>query len=514
MEDIAYLANHATEESYLFMCDSRLRDFDTYPTPSVYQVTFSTPFRNAFSVDLIDATIPRTEYVVEQGRNTLTYELQGGARRTITLQPGDYILPQLVEAMNSHLSAAGADEGLRVETLTIPSELSNKVKFTCSRPFVLYMDKERSGLRDCLGFANPVTPDDINYGGIQQFAAPPQWDQSRQLATWQFHSVPSGNGVTGATVLEGPVRVDAVEGVGPGVSLRQYFTPAVGGTPMSVTIQGYYTDAQPTPPTLAVSVHVAASPSPPPSPPAPVATTVATFAANEIADRGGVWTATFDGGIIPANTRCFVEIQCTATAAFVYRARSNAALAGNHGDVVTRVVDGVERVIDQTDEDLCVDLVVATNQHQLVSPGLVDLTGERYVTVRCPEVENLMFRERAFEKFHAGLGMVKLSGYGYREQRYDFVSFPPRRFHAKGIIDKLTIRLERADGTLYNAHGIDHTLLLVIRYYSPPQTGMSASRSILAPNYTPNLHAYLGAQKLAEQERRDFYNAYDNTLRI
>lgn len=500
MDDIRYLQRHAKEESYLFMCDSKMRDVDAFPTPSEYEVTFSRPFQNVFSVDLIDATIPRTEYVVEQGRNTLTYAVQGHPTRTITLQPGDYNLPQLVEAMNERLAAS--DDGLRVETQTIPSELSNKVKFTCGLPFVLYMDQHRSGLRDCLGFANPVNQADVTYNGAQQFATPPQWTPLVP-ATWEFHSVGDG-AADGTKVLEGPVPVDAFETVSYGaVALRQYFTPTATGTPSSVVVRGPVPSPNTMPlPNLTVRVHVA-------SDEVATATAVASYEDNMV-----IWRATFptnSGAVVPANAGCFVQISCDEGSARVYRAQSNARLSGNQGpaDVVVRVAlpSGTLSPIPQIDEDLCVDLVVATDRHWIVSPGLVDLTGERYITVRCPEVEQLMFRERAYEKFHAGLGMVKLSGYGYRDQRYDFVSFPPRRFHAKSLVTKLTIRLEKADGSLYNAHGIDHTLLLVIRYYTEPQ-GMPTSGSTLNPAYTPNLHDYLGSQKLADEEERAFYRTY------
>ncbi len=503
MDDIRYLAHHSKEESYLFMCDSKSRDVDVFPTPSEYQIAFATPFRNVFSVDLIDATVPRTEYTVEVGRNTLTYAVQGQPTRRVALSPGDYALPQLVEALNAVLV-----DGLRVETLTVPSELSNKVKFVCPLPFVLHMDG-RSGLRDCLGFANPVNQADVSYftaagAGQDQYAAPPGWTQVSP-ASREFRSVEAQDAFgTSVTVLEGPVPIDAYEPVYPGRALRQYFTPAAGGNPAAALVRGVVVGQQAW--GLTISVHVASAP----------ATALASVAAAYSAEQEA-WVATFPASQaqIPAGARCFVQITAAQGDAQshvgVYRAQSNAPLAGNRGDgeVVVVLAGGAEAAIAEAQQDLSVDLVVAAKRHQIVSPGLVDLTGERYIMVRCPEVEQLMYRERANERHHAGLGMVKLSGYGYRDQRYDFVSFPPRRFHAKSVLTKLTIRMEKADGTLYNAHGVDHTLLLVVRYYSQPNHDMSASASTLSPGYTPDLHAHLGTRKLAEEERRRFHAKYD-----
>jgi hypothetical protein len=139
----------------------------------------------------------------------------------------------------------------------------------------------------------------------------------------------------------------------------------------------------------------------------------------------------------------------------------------------------------------CFNFSINVQQNIIECPDIVDLTGEPYVLIRCPEIEQHLYRDRTFERVHAGLGMVKLATNGFREQRYDFVSFPPRRLSTPmGKLSKLTFRIEKGDGTPYRTHGINHYLLLVVRYLEvtkkPHMTG-----SVINPGYTPSPLHYM-----------------------
>lgn len=499
MDDVQHLRQHAKEESYLFLCDSKLRDRDVHPTPSEYEVRFASPFRNVFSIDLIDATVPRTEYIIEAGNNTVMYALQHPADvntpppsnlvHMATVVPGDYNLPQLVQALNAAFAAtadAAQTAPITVAPATVPSELSNKLKFSHPGQFTLLMTS--SAMRDALGFANPVNEADKLDGG---YAAAGGWT-STLAASDMFLSVPQVSG--GVLALEGPVPVDDAEGVYAGRSLRQYFVADATGNVSTVQFSATLTGA-PSATSLAVAVRLAGNG-------AAVATGTAVLAA-------GVWRAAMTSTAqVTRMDECYVQLSAPAATesahVAVFRAQSNISLAGGTGTGDVRVVDGagVETPIAATEQDLCLDVVVATTAQVVTSPGLVNLTGERYLTIRCPEIEQHMYRDRANEKYHAGLGMVKLSGYGYRDQRYDFVSFPPRKFHVLGKLSKLTIRLEKPGGTLYNAHGVDHTLLMVVRYYAQAEAVPVAS--VLNPQYLPELHRYLPDERWATEEDEDF----------
>jgi hypothetical protein len=157
-------------------------------------------------------------------------------------------------------------------------------------------------------------------------------------------------------------------------------------------------------------------------------------------------------------------------------------------NVASEVFTGTEYIIE---------LRSTTSGAQIYSGGpanptmcvtvFVDETGSRYLCVRCPEIESYLYRDRAYETVHAGLGMVKLGGYGMREQRYDFVSVPTRRLRVPiGKLRSLTIRLENADGSLYSTMGVDHHLVLAVHYLQVTQDTQVKPSTPLYPNYQPD----------------------------
>jgi hypothetical protein len=74
----------------------------------------------------------------------------------------------------------------------------------------------------------------------------------------------------------------------------------------------------------------------------------------------------------------------------------------------------------------------------------------------------------------------------------------------------MRIRIERPDGTLYDAHGIDHTLTFVLRYYTAPAATMPKD-SILNPAYNPDIRQYLVEDRWKREE--DVKHGYE-TVRM
>lgn len=505
MDDIEFLLNHAKEESYLFVVDSRQRDTAVYPSPSQYEVAFSSPFRYVFGMDLLDATVARTEYIVDTTTNSLEFvmaqpaslaefEAWAPAKRRVELDPGDYNLPQLVDHLNAKLAASATLHGeppIKCAAVSNPAEVSNRVVFTCSQAFTLLMGT--SSLRHTLGFGDPVTTT-----ASPDYAAVPGWSVNRTGgASDTFLSLPAAvlDGDPGTAAL-GPVPAGQgmqFEKVFAGRAVRQFFTSQTTG-PVS-TVQAYVFGGAGCP-GITIAVRRAADD-------ALVAT--GTLAGPEVAGNADsayepLVAAMTGTGLLVAGTAYYAELACGGnegtTFAAVYYNEDNVPVAGD------RYIQ-VGGATVHLGSNLCLDVATASWGHTVRCPGIVNLTGPRFVGIRCPEIESHLFRDRVNERVHAGLGMVQLRGYGFRDQRFDFVSFPSRKFHPIGKLSKLTFRLERPDGTLYDSHGVDHTLLLVLKYYALPArvAALTAedAHSSLNPNYTPDYQRYMITQKWASE---------------
>ena len=436
--DVNFLNQQAIDQSYLFVVDSASRDTTFYANASEYVVAFNWPFENVIGIDLIDASVPRTEYIVDTSTNTLqlTYD---SLAYTITVPPGDYSLPQLVEVLAPLLPP-----GLGVAATTQPAEIANKVTFAGQASFAINVSA--STIRRILGLGSPSdTP-----GGTLVAKA--------------------GTLTSAATILTGPLPTMS-QSVPLTHSVRQVWTASRSGVPATLKA---FANA----PTISTSIDIV----------------IADVQTNTTVATGTLYTGTSNfeqltcslsptgSGMVIQGTQYYVMFQANSSGAGVFASGPN----------VDTLINGEWTGGSDT---VCVDLAVLPLGYSLDAPCLVDLTGERYLLVRCPEVESLLFRDRAYEKMHAGLGIVKLAGYGQRNERFDFVSVPSRRLRTPiGKMLSFTIRLEKSDGTLYNTRGVEHHLIMAI-HYREMVSQPSMPKPVLNPGYNPDPTVPWGVQQ-------------------
>ncbi len=428
---------HTVQESYMFMVDSRNRDKSAHPEPSEYSVSFNVPFRNVCSFSLLDATIPRTHYSVDTTSNTLVYGLSGEVEKfTATVPPGDYNLIQLLDTLNPLLYG-----GLAATPITNPFELSNKIRFSRSAgSFVLYMAE--SSMRTALGFS-----------------------------THTFNTALLPKHVSRTDGHLGPYKSTLTLPVSPTTHVRQKFVALASGS-----VSGVVLECDPTaPPDLFLTFTIK--------------TTNGATVAQGTVKPARTSKATVDlntGSVVEGEQYIFTVSASAPTVVYV-------SVGTGVGIVESSTNSGSTWTEYEQDVQLCFNVEVSNEVYAVESTGLVDVTGEKLVLVRCPEVEHVMYRERYNEKgIHAGLGYVKMGALGYQEQRQDyFVPFPPRTFHPMSKLSKFTVRLENPDGTLYNTRGVDHFLLMNVTYYKVASEGAGGSPMLLNPSYNPEIHKFV-----------------------
>lgn len=468
MDDVQYSLQKgsAVEQSFLFVIDSSMRDVSSYPTPSDYYIPFPQPFRNVFAVDIVDATIPRTEYSIDIHNNVFVYApgIQSsyesaqlsGSLVTVTLRPGDYNTIQLINAMNGLLETVASSREhvpLQFETVTDPADITNSVRLIRSEPFTIFM--KQTTMRGAIGFGNPASTPGATVG----------WDLTTLYATDSkianeiFQSVAITD-IAPTLTYAGPVPVELSE-YAINAPIRQTFTAGTSGLLNSVVIKGTTTSSQTVTITLSLDETVLET-----------STALATTSS-------GQWTAQFDAVEILAGTVYVLSISGNVK---VYKAE---VFSDDPVNQIEKFVGGTW-VVDSAFEGLCCDLSVAVSGYKIEAPGQCNLTGERYVLIKSPDVEQYMHRDLAasFDRMAPGLGLVKLGGLGVREERFNFLAYATRKFHPIGKFKGMRIRLETSNGRLYNAHGCNHTLLVCVKMYGPGQ--MTTIPRDLFPGYTPD----------------------------
>jgi hypothetical protein len=135
-----------------------------------------------------------------------------------------------------------------------------------------------------------------------------------------------------------------------------------------------------------------------------------------------------------------------------------------------------------------------TKQSRIESPGIVNMTSNvRYMLLRCPEIETHLHNSFAFGRFCPGIGLFKHTGNNDQNNyRFDFTNFVKKPFHPIGKLRKITLSFELANGTPYDFKGVDHIILLSIKFYSVKNAiGMpNTDASLLNPNYNANFIEY------------------------
>lgn len=129
--------------------------------------------------------------------------------------------------------------------------------------------------------------------------------------------------------------------------------------------------------------------------------------------------------------------------------------------------------------------------YDITPPGVINLMGVRYVTLRCPEIESHLLGSFGFSNADIGLGIFKIpSPYETANLKFDFFNFVKKPFHPIGKLNKLSIRFERDPNVLYNFRGINHHILVSLKYYVPTMNS-DLTAPILNPNYNPDFLKYM-----------------------
>jgi hypothetical protein len=144
----------------------------------------------------------------------------------------------------------------------------------------------------------------------------------------------------------------------------------------------------------------------------------------------------------------------------------------------------------------------SVGMNTVYAPGMMYLLGDKYVVLKCPEIEEHLYRSLAYSKYNMGLAKIRLNSYGYNDEKTSFLKVPTREFHPIGKLSKMTMRFETNLGELYDFKGVNHNFVIAIYYYEPKNIN-KVIQSKLNPDYNPNFIEYMYTQDEQDGESDD-----------
>lgn len=433
IEDIDFLGLNSEVDSTLFFLDSGSRDRVAYPTPAEYVVQFSEPIKLVVGVDILDATIPAAMYVIDSNSNCMSVTLL-----TVNQGQGDgsALLSTLVATSELVASAMSSTTitALFCEVVdlvgSVPTTFGSPLlncDFTRSSQF-LVMVRQTS----CVyAFASaPIVESALASPSVTKVLTLRKAVMYIQYGNYNVTSLMAQmSGTLKAVASMGLSLMDAKFGD------FSVISPSSG----TVELQGIYAFVNSSTAFVMDMDPLSSS-----------AGFVMGFETLPIPSPGG-----YGYTCVTSMPQAFASVVSTSVPLTIL---STAALV--------------------------------TPVNVVVAPGIANLLGVRYITLRCPEIEQHLYSGMTYGSHSTGLGVFKLpSGNEVSNLRFDFVSLVRKPFHPIGRLSRLTFRFERLEGVLYDFKGVNTQLLLAVKFLSPGKR-IPLKRSVLNPDYDPDFLRY------------------------
>lgn len=455
MEDIQYLKAHGTSRSFVFFLDSNMRDRNIFPNDNEYAISFAIPFKNVYSIDILDVSIPRTEYIVDLDNNMFVYHavINGLYVEDIVELPiGDYTSDILVSSLNELCAYISVSK---------ISPLTEQYIFKSDYDFAI--DISKTNIATIIGF------DAMMYA-------------SRYIQSSDDRNKYDPSDIGTLVVFDD----DDIE----------RFIPITYGLASVINIiyQSIYIEQNCVFKTISFPITSSSE-----------TTTYKLYILNSSNNL------VFE---IDSNTPSFISEQyilLTQETLYYFKIVTIDRLQTNRTiQIPTRQISNEheklyivpfessesfrnndDKLEFVTDTEVCMmyHLHVDIKKYSITAPGRYNFASDRYLILRCKEIEShtltsiKMFEHDTHNLFTYGIAKIKLGSFGYQNERFDFNKIPMVEFHPIGKLDRLTFRFEKMNNKLYDFKGIHHTMTIKINYYLPELPNFK--NNILTPMYDP-----------------------------
>ena len=596
MDDVQFLLRNSVQDSALLFIDSAQRDYVHHPTPSEYVVDLQEPIRNVFGFEVLDSSIANTMYNIDSINNLLRFvaidvpdsavltaasaaAVSSAASSATATAVTDAVDTAQLAALNTQYFTLGFASPLRT-WLADPSFSSYAAAVVSSADYAA----TPPGAAQASGAA-PVPPPAANSGPGTYFYVLVESTLSNilMLSSTATPSLGLNASVTsGGWVAFNGAYYSVVDTSSSATAAAAATLMALGSfalLPSTASGSSAQTTSYTTTAYFDVVTYEA------------VAMTEADFSAytglsvsgSLVSAGGGGRVATairvafsvgavhIEVGNYTQNTTLQSSLQSALNAAQVPIQVVGTTTAGLNKQAILRLTaPGTCRILISTADStanaaLGIDLHAQTSintlprstrgfgavavggaseptyssvyqddgTQQLTFPGIINLAGVRYVTLRCPEIEEHIGSSGKYGPFSTGIGVFKLQTTNEVVQaRADYVNIVRKPFHPIGRLLRMTFRFEMLDGSLFDFKGVNNQLLVSIKYYAPTPGvaggsgaaagGASAAAgtsaplgpemavSVLNPDYDPDFHRYVARQSgYAARLDDQGYDPYD-----
>ena len=470
IEDVEYLISNTEKDSQIVYIDSGLRDKYFYPNANDYVVNFDQPFKLVYGFDILDATVPVTMYNVDQYNNDMCITVV--SKNPVTLTPIDpeYYFEELttcasfVELFNKNVEtyiAVGLEADLSPYLSNVLLEDKN---------FAMYYRKSISTLEIVTRVLQ--TEEEFFFFKFQNIEYAIRKSNDNHdiidiLQSGDFFIHNSSNGtelvyfekhLINSTVFAAIKNANAFT-----ITVSNYIKTLEVGNYDVITIINDLNDL------LNPSLVDVESTTPAPKKQAKLLFSSSNFILINAARGELTKSLGFD--------------------TYPFATSSNYMYKGWNVGTNSLVFGGVYDT--------------STSKYKIISPGLISLLGERFAILRIKELEDHIYGSYSYMKMTPGIGMFKMAAAfgGITNLRFDYTTVIKKPFHPIGKLSRLSIRFETSSGRLYDFKGVNHQLMVNIKFYVPTQK-MKFTKSILNPNYDPDVMQYMAKNRAIENREQ------------
>jgi hypothetical protein len=490
IEDIEYLKNNCENDAAVIYVDSGTRDRNFYPYPAEYTLDFEQPYKLVSGFDVLDAAIPTTMWNIDTFNGTLaltTVVLPDTYRGDLTVSQKYFKEIANVSYFSQLFERNHIPNSINENFIYIVSQewYANQVEIipnVAPTPYYMFVRKEYTytdeKIKVSTKYTDPSSYYMFTFQGTTYYTMKEDNDELLTILAADDYYLYPNNDSTYTIVSFQHININNY--VYQSITNENEFVAQVNNYYKVIDLGNYDI----------------------------------TTLRGELNRIWNDFDISFESTSVPDRKRGVYKI--TSSSHVVVNANIGKLIKQLGFDTLPTSQESDKYSIIQVGSNKQIFASVYNSEDEnfvITAPGIVNLQGERYLILRCKEIEDHLLGSYAYMKYTPGIGLFKLAAQynDITNLRFDFYNLVRKPFHPIGKLPKLSFRFETQDGNLYDFKGVNHQLLIVIKFLTPTQKA-TFSRSILNPNYDANYMQYMSTSKSIQyKEDSDEEEEYTNT---